>query len=133
MLQGVDAFCVKWKGLGAKFQLWMWRFVSTIETSTKAVSQLMACELDAFHHYHIGVDNCKCALSWWCTKEHKFPTMALLTWQILGIPMNQIKIEDSLNCWSSHCILVVLVANWSPLLDGFCKQKLAQLSKGWMF
>ncbi len=125
VLQGVDVFCVKWKGLGAKFKLWMWGFVSTIETSTKAMSQLMSWELDAFHHYHVGVDICKCALSWRCTKEHKFPTMALLAWKILGIPMNQIKIEDSFNCWSSHCILVVSVANWSPLLDGFCQQKLA--------
>ncbi len=82
----------------------------------KSVSQLMAWELDAFHHYHVGVDNCKWALSWQCTKDHKFPTMALLAWQILGITMNQIKIEDSFNC-CSHCILVVLVANWSPLLD----------------
>ncbi len=65
----------------------------TMETYVKALIQLVAQKLDAFQRYHIDVDSYKCVLCWWHAKEHKFPIVAMLVWQILKILVNQIKME----------------------------------------
>jgi hypothetical protein len=54
-------------------------FVLDHEISAKAMNQLVTQGLDAFHCYHVDVDNCKCGLPWWTTKEHKLLAMALFT------------------------------------------------------
>jgi hypothetical protein len=58
----------------------------TTKTSVEALNQLVAHELHFFGYYHVDVNSCKCALSWWRVEEHKFLIVALLDWQILGIP-----------------------------------------------
>jgi hypothetical protein len=67
--------------------------LQTMETNVKALIELVAREFDAFQHYHIDVDSYKCVLCWWHAKEHKFPVVVMLVWQILKILMNQIKMD----------------------------------------
>jgi hypothetical protein len=64
-----------------------------METNVKALIQLVAWEFDAFQRYHIDVDSYKCVLCWWHAKEHKFPIVVMLVWQILKILVKQIKME----------------------------------------
>jgi hypothetical protein len=42
------------------------------------MAQLVEGELDSFHHTHIDLDKCKCALSWWRMEEHRFPIVSLV-------------------------------------------------------
>ncbi len=52
-----------------------------IKANVENLKQLIAHEFDAFHQYHVDVQNCKCALTnWWHIEEHKFPTMVQLAW-----------------------------------------------------
>ncbi len=54
---------------------------------------LLSRKLVGFYWYLVDAKNCKCALYWWHKKQNKFPIVAILVQHILGIPINQIKIE----------------------------------------
>ncbi len=94
----------------------------------------MAWELDAFCHYHVDVDNCKCALPWWCEEEHKFPVVGLSIQQVFGnILASQIetKMISPILEFSLH--FEVLVTTWPHVPNYFCEQKLAWQSKDQVF
>ncbi len=84
MLQGIDVIYVWWGGSSAKLKLIMWGFVFDHKTIAKGFTTLVAWEFDAFCCYHVDVDNCKCALPWWCREEHKFLIVGLLVQRVLG-------------------------------------------------
>jgi hypothetical protein len=93
--------------------------LQTMETNVKALIQLVAQKFDAFQHYHIDVDSYKCVLCWWDAKEHKFPVVAMLMWQILKILVNQIKMEHIFliskvftNFRSVGCKLTILISSF---------------------
>jgi hypothetical protein len=100
-------------------RIWEWRFFQTSKTTTKVMGHLVLEKLDAFHHYHVDMDNYKCPLSWWCMKNPKFPVVGLLAYQICENPTSQIKIVEFFDWSNCHYTLEVFVTNWTPQLDDF--------------
>jgi hypothetical protein len=66
-------------------------FFQTISTNVDTNKDLVSREFIGFHQYLINVENCKCLVSWWCKKQNKFPTLAILARHIFGILASQIK------------------------------------------
>jgi hypothetical protein len=66
-------------------------FFFTIAMNAYTYKDFLSRELVGYRWYLVDVENCKCALSWWCRKQNKFPTIIVVTQHILGILVNQIK------------------------------------------
>jgi hypothetical protein len=60
------------------------------QTNLNTLKNPVLKKLNGFRHYPINV-NCKCALSWWWIKSHKFPITTKFKKHILRILLSQIK------------------------------------------
>ncbi len=81
----------------------------TIMTIANTHKDIVLKELVGFWQFPIDVKSCKCALSWWCKKKHKFLNIVLLAQHIFGIPINQIETKHifSIVGISQHFVNVV--------------------------
>jgi hypothetical protein len=50
----------------------------TIDTIANNLRHLVGRKLYTYYWYHVDGDNSKCALTRWCTKEHRFLTITIL-------------------------------------------------------
>jgi hypothetical protein len=66
------------------------KFVSHHPNKFKHIENLVLKKLNEFRHYPINA-NCKCALSWWWIKSHKFPITTKFKKHIWRILLSQIK------------------------------------------
>ncbi len=57
-----------------------------IATNAYTYKDLVLKQLVGFNQYSIDVENCKFTFYRWCKEQNKFPTIAMITWYIIGIP-----------------------------------------------
>lgn len=82
-----------------------------------------------FRHYHVDMDSCKCASSWWCVKEHKFLIIDLSD-KFLGFLWTRLKQKGFSQLLESSLHSISVNYKLTTLTKWFLLAKIGSLIQG---